>query len=107
MGSNSLVVVSVVAEDGSEVTNNVDDEEDGTFLGPHGQVASFSVTLDWVLRGRFDQGVEDCAGATEDAVGRIGGEGEDQNDDEQHQGVDVVRQESRFNASEHGVDDDS
>ena len=41
----------VVAEDGTEVPDNVDDEEDCALLGTHGKVATLGVTLNRMCLG--------------------------------------------------------
>src|SRR5690606_32705142 len=49
--SDGLVVVTVVAEDGTEVAHDVDDEEHHTLSTPHGEVAAAGVALNRVKLG--------------------------------------------------------
>ncbi len=46
-GSNGLIVVAIVHEDGSKVANDVDHKEDGALFAPHRQVASSSIAFNW------------------------------------------------------------
>ena len=39
-----LLPLTVVHEDSTEITNKVDDEENGSFLRSHCQIATFSIT---------------------------------------------------------------
>jgi hypothetical protein len=82
VGSNGLVVVSIVHEDSSKVTNDVDDEEDGTFTRLHSEVASLGIAFDWMQLGSLLEKVIDLAWASESIGGGIGSEGEHQEHDQ-------------------------
>lgn len=82
--SNSLVVVSVIAEHGSEVANDVDDEEDGTLFGSHSEVASLGITIDWMALGSGLEEIIDLAGGSEVFVGGICHKREHQQNDEDY-----------------------
>ena len=97
----------VVAEDGTEVPDNVDDEEDCALLGTHGKVATLGVTLNRMCLGSGHERVVNLGRATKDTAGGIGSEGEDEYDDEEHDGVGVVGQEGSLDTTEHGVKDDT
>ena len=111
VGGNGLVVVTVIAEDGTEVADNVDNEEDSTLLGLHGEVASASIVLNRMPLGGLNEEVVDLAGAADNAVcvttSGIGGERKDQNDDQNDDGVGIVGKEGSLDTTEHGIEDDT
>jgi hypothetical protein len=100
-------LTSIVAEHGAKVTDDVDDEEDGTLLGPHCKIGTSSVSRYRMSGGGLDEQVKDCFWRAEDLACSIGGKGEDHDDDEQHDGVHVVCEERSLDTTEHGVDNDT
>ena len=124
-GSNGLVVVwkttisvwqkvtrisqltSIVTEHSSEVANNVDDEEDSSLLRLHGQVASTSISRNGMGSCSFNEQVKNGLGRSKNVARGIGGEGEDQDDDQKHHSVNVIREEGCLDTTEHGVDDNT
>lgn len=61
----------------SEVSNNVDDEENSSLSRLHSQVTSTSVSFDRMICGSLYQKVEDGLGRAENIAGCVGDEGED------------------------------
>ena len=97
-------LTSIVAEHSPEVSNDINDEEDGAFLGLHGQVAPTSVSGDGVICCGLDKQIKNSLGRAQDFASGIRREGEDEDDDEQHHGMYVIREEGCLDTTEHGVD---
>ena len=89
----------------SEVTNNVDDEEDSTLLRLHGQITSSRVATDGMIVCGFDEEIENSLGRSEDVACGIRGEGKNEDNKEQHHSMDIICEEGRFDATKHGVND--
>ena len=83
-------MLRLTTKHGTEVTYDVDDEENGTFLRSHGKVTASCIAIDWVSGSGADEGVENCAWRTEDLARGISGERKDQDDDQEHEGMHVV-----------------
>lgn len=96
---------SVITEHSAEVSYNIDNKEDSTFFRSHGEIRTACIPLNRMGSCRFHKEIKHCFGRTESVTRSIGCECEDENDDEQHDGVDVICEESGLDASEHGVDD--
>lgn len=103
--SNRLVEIAVVQEHRSKVSDQIDHEELRSSLRPHGQVAPACIALERTLGRQVSENLPQSAGRANDIVRRVGGEGEGEDDDQEDQGVDVVRDESRLDATVEGVDD--
>jgi len=101
--SNGLVVVAVVEEHGAEVADDVDDEEDGTLTRLHCEVAAVLVALHGVPLGSLGERIVDDGGRAENVGAGIGGESEDDDNDEQDESMHPVSQNRRLEATEHGV----
>ena len=116
--------VGLVNEDGTEVTHDVDDAEDHTTLGEHGEVGALLVLGDVAavlllaetdranLLGLSSKGVEqlvDVVGGAETLAVITGIDDVDEGDEdgEDDRGVDVGGQEGRLEATSHGVRDDT
>jgi len=80
--NTNLVVVTVVHEHSSEITNDVDNEENSTFTRTHGEIAALSVSSDRVTSSSLLEKVVDLSGATQSLVGGIRGERESQQNNE-------------------------
>jgi hypothetical protein len=105
--SRNPSLTSIIAEHGAKVTNDVDNEENGTLLGPHCQIRTSSVSGNRMLSGSLDKQVKDGLWRAEHFAGGIGRKGKDHDYDEQHDGVHVIREECGLDTTEHGVDDDT
>ena len=46
----------------AEISDNINNEEDGTFFGSHGEIATSSVSLNWVIGGSFNEEVKNLGG---------------------------------------------
>jgi len=105
--SDGLVVITVVAEHSSEISDNVDDEEDSTLLGSHGEVAALSVAGDWMSLSGLNQQIEDLSWTAQDVARRVGCEGKCEKNDENDDSVGIVSQESSLDTTKHGVEHDT
>lgn len=84
-----------------ELTNNVDNKEDGTLARLHGEVAAFLVALDRVALGRLHQCVINGSGRAENLGRGIRGQRKDDDDDEKDERVHPVRENRSFKTAEH------
>lgn len=64
--------LTVIAEDSAKVSYNVDDKEDGSFSGSHGEIASFGVSLNRMPLPCFNQKIVDLAWTPEISVCCVG-----------------------------------
>jgi hypothetical protein len=71
----------------SEVTNNVDNEENSALGGLHGKIASTCVARNWMIRSSLDQEIKHDTWRSQKWACGISGESEDQEDDKQYEGV--------------------
>jgi len=101
--SDSLVPVSVVEVDGSEVTNQVDNEEDSALTRLHSEITSLRVALNRMASRGGQKGIVHSAGASKDLVGRVGSKGEKEDDDQNHHSVYPVGDEGSLDTAKHGV----
>lgn len=76
-------------ENCSKVTNDVDYEKDAAFLRAHGKIAAFGVPGNWMGFCCRDEKVVDGAGGAEDGRGGVRGESKGQDDDNNHDRVDL------------------
>ena len=81
---NSFVIIPVITEHRPKVTDDVDDEKDGTFLRSHSQIATPCIPLDRMFSRGRRQKIKHSRGASKRSAGSISGEREDQNDNKQH-----------------------
>ena len=102
-----LVFIRRTQEHRPEVSNEIDDEENGALLGPHGEVATLSVAINRVSLGSADKEVVDPSWGSGDMVRRVGSECEREKDDNDHHGVHVVGEESSFDTAKEGIQDDT
>jgi len=65
------------------------------------------IARDWMSFGRLDKSIVHLGWATEDAVCCIGRESKDEDNDNDHDGVDVVGQERGLDTPKHGIKNDS
>ena len=102
--SYGFVVITIVHKYGTKVSNEVDDEEDGSLLRAHGEIAAFSISSYGVSLGRSDKFVIHSARTAEGTARCVGRKGKDEYDDKNHHSVYVVCEESCFDTAEHGVE---
>ena len=95
---------TVVKKDSAEVSDEVDDEEDGAFLRTHSQVRTACVALHGMSFRSLNEEVVDFARRSGDFVGGVGCEGEGEDDDNNDDGVDVVSEEGGLDAAEERVE---
>ena len=124
LGRDGGLPVGLVDEDGTEVTDNVDNSEDDAALGEHGEVGTTAVVVDGAaglaLVGQDTGGavavlgshslkriVDVARGAEGLLAGGVHEKDEGEEDDEDDRGVDVGRHEGRLEATCHGVRDDT
>mmetsp|Transcript_9057 Transcript_9057/g.41183 ORF Transcript_9057/g.41183 Transcript_9057/m.41183 type:complete len:746 (-) Transcript_9057:32-2269(-) len=124
LGRDGGLPVGLVNEDGTEVTHDVDDAEDHTTLGEHGEVGASLVLRDVAAvllvgktarafgGGRSGEAVEQVVDVVRGAdtlalVAGVDDENEGDEDGEDDRGVDVARKEGRLEAASHGVRDDT
>lgn len=65
-----------------KVANNIDHKEDGALGRLHCKVAASSIAFNRVICGSLDEKVKDSLRRAQSVAGGIGGESEDQNDDQ-------------------------
>jgi hypothetical protein len=106
-GSRNSTLTSIVAEYSAKITDDVDDEENGALLGLHCQIGTSSVSRYRMSSGGLNKQVKDSFWRAKGLACSVGGEGKDHDDDEQHDGVHVICEESGLDTTEHGVDDDT
>jgi len=82
-------------------------EENRALLRAHGQIATSRISLYWVPLRCRNKRIVDLTRTTEDLVGGVCGEGEEEDDHQDHDRVDIVCQERGFDAAEHGVQHDT
>lgn len=71
----------------SEVSNNVDDEEDGSFGRLHSQITPARVSFNRVICSCLDQKIEYGLGRAEDIARCVGDERENDDDNQKDEGV--------------------
>lgn len=98
---------TVIAEHSAEVTDDVNDEKDGSLLGPHCEIAAIPITLDRMRSSSLLEKFPDLAWAAENRACSISPEGECEQNDDDDDRVSVVRQERRLDTTEHGVNNDA
>lgn len=102
-----FLLTSIVHEDGTEVTNNVDNEEDRSILALHREVAATRIAWHRLRLCEFMKALIDSLGGAKSITTCISRERESEEDDQQDDSVNVVGKESGLDTSEHGVDDDT
>lgn len=105
--SNSLVPVTVVKVYGTKVSDQVDDEEDTTLTRLHGKITSLCISFDGMTSRSSLQRIVHSSRRSKNVVGSVRGKGEKEDDDQNDNGVDPISDEGRFDATEHGVQDDT
>ncbi|KAH3662169.1 hypothetical protein OGAPHI_005417 [Ogataea philodendri] len=103
-GGNSLVPISVIKENGTEVTDNVDNEENTSGTRIHGEVRTVGISVNRVLLSCSHNQIPDFAWRSQKVTGSVGSEGEGQDDDNDGNGVCVIGQESCLNTTKQSVD---
>jgi len=74
-------LTAVITEDGTKVTNDVDDEEDGAFLGSHGKITALGISFNWMSPSSFHQQVVDLSWRAKNVVTSISSKSKDQDND--------------------------
>ena len=105
--ANRFVVVAIVAKDGSKIANNVDDEEDGSLFGSHGEIRSAGIALDGMFPCSLHQKIKDSGRAPKNLVGSVGGEGEHEENNKNDHSVGVIGQKCSLDTAKHGVEYDT
>lgn len=98
---------TIIAEHCAKVTDDIDNEENGAFLRLHGEITSFCIPVYRMGLGCCHQQIVNLGWTPQIDVCCIGRESEDEDNDEDHNRVDIIREERRLDTAEHGVQNDS
>lgn len=87
--------------------DSVHTKEDGTLLRSHGQIAAASIAVHRMTLGSFNQSIVNSPWRAKNITRSVRRERKDQNDDQDHDGMHIIREECSFNPSKHGVQNDA
>ena len=71
----------------SEVTNTVDDEEDGALGRLHGEIASTCIARNWMIGSSLDQEIKNSTWRSQNWTCGVSGESKCQENNKQYEGV--------------------
>lgn len=100
-------LTSVIHKDGAEVTNDVDNEENGAILASKSEVASTSISRNGVGLYKLGESIVHSLRRPKHVTRGISCESKCQKDDEKDDCVNIVGQEGGLDSSEHGIDDNT